>query len=230
MVDHIAKESSGAAARRRWDQLPAVSTVVELERYGQPEPSVRAKVRDHLDELDRAWIAACPLIMVGTATPDGRCDVSPKGDPAGFVRALDDWTLVVPERAGNKRMDGFHNILANAQVGLLFVIPGRPDTLRVNGTARIVTDGPFFDDLVVRGHRPDLALLVGIEEIFYHCPKAFMRAKAWQPSTWRPDAVVPYAEAAKRLWRAGDPAEEVDAHYAPEVYQSDRTLYPNGVR
>ncbi len=209
-----------------WDDLPAVRTAAELEAFGTPEPAVRDKVRDRLEDVDRDWLAASPLVFVGTATPDGRCDVSPKGDPPGVAHVLDDSTLVLPERAGNRRMDGFHNILANPHVALTFVIPGRGDTLRVNGTARLVTDGPFFDDLVVKGHRPALALLVGIEEVFYHCPKAFLRSRAWRPETWVPDAAPTYADLAKRLWRRADPPEAVDAHYAPEAYE--RALYPAG--
>ncbi|MGH3412477.1 MAG: MSMEG_1061 family FMN-dependent PPOX-type flavoprotein [Marmoricola sp.] len=208
-----------------WDDLPTVETAAELEDFGTPEPKVRDKVLDRLGEVHRQWVAASPLVLVATASPDGRCDVSPKGDPAGAVTVLDDTTLVIAERAGNRRMDGFHNILANPHVGLLFLIPGRGETMRVNGEARIVTDAPFFDDLVVRGHRPALGLMVRAEEVFFHCPKAFLRARAWQPETWRPDAMMPYAEIAKRLWRAGDPPQEVDAHYASGAYE--RGLYPH---
>lgn len=196
-----------------WDALPGVTTAEQLHTYGIPEPATRDKVRHRLAPIDREFLAAAPLVFVGTATPDGRCDVSPKGDPAGFVQILDEHTLAIPERAGNKRMDGFHNILANPHVGLTFVIPGRGDTLRVNGSARIVTDGPFFDDMIVKGHRPALALLVGVQEVFYHCPKAFMRSGAWRPESWQPDRVRSYADIAKILWRAGDPAEEVDRYY-----------------
>lgn len=196
----------------------------QLAEYGEPEPAVRDKVRHRLDPLDVDWLSAAPLVFVGTSTPDGRVDVSPKGDPAGLAVILDEGHLVLPERAGNKRMDGFHNILANPHVGLLFVIPGRGDTLRVNGVARIITDGPFWDDLVVKGHRPELALLVEIEEVFYHCPKAFMRSSAWKPESWRPDAVASYARLAKAMWRAGDAPDVVDAHYAESSY-ADR-LYP----
>lgn len=200
----------------------------QLESFGLPEPRVRDKVMPALEELHLAWIAASPLVFIATASADGRCDVSPKGDPPGSVKALDATTLVVPERAGNRRMDGFHNLLSNPHVGLLFCIPGRPETMRVNGEARLVSDGPFFDDLVVRGHRPALALVVHVEEVFFHCPKAFLRAKAWKPETWEPEAVPAYAELAKALWRKGDPPEEVDAHYASTSYEAG--LYPAPVR
>lgn len=204
--------------------LPTVTTPEELETFGRPDPPTRDKVRDHLHPLDRDWLAVSPLVFVGTATPDGRCDVSPKGDPAGIGHVLDDNTLVIPERNGNKRMDGFHNLLANPHVGLNFVIPGRPDTLRVNGVGQLVTDGPFFDDLIVQGHRPALVLIVHIEEVFYHCPKAFMRAKVWRPETWQPEAVARYADVAKALWRAGDDPDVVEEHYRDDRYAA--ALYP----
>lgn len=215
--------------------LPTVTTVEQLESFGHPEPSVRDKVRDRLDPLDKDWLAVAPLVFVGTASPDGRCDVSPKGDPAGVGHVLDEHTLVIPERAGNKRMDGYHNLLANPHVGMNFVIPGRRDTLRVNGIGQLVTEEPLagspqtsehqralstalFDELVVKGHRPRLALIVHIEEVFYHCPKALMRARAWEPDSWRPEAVPRYADLAKHFWRAGDDPAEVEEHYRDDRY------------
>ncbi len=202
-----------------WDGLPVIESVSELESYGVPLPAVRDKVLDRLAPVHVRFLAASPVVFIATATPDGRCDVSPKGDPVGIATVLDETTLVIPERPGNRRMDGFHNLVANPYIGLLFVIPGRGDTLRVNGEARVVTDGPFFADLEVRGHRPELATLVDIEEVFFHCPKAFMRSRAWQPDTWRPDALESYADIAKQLWRAGEDPAEVDRAYAPEVYE-----------
>jgi PPOX class probable FMN-dependent enzyme len=208
-----------------WSQLPVVRTVEELERFGTPEPMVRDKVEERLADPHREWIAGTPLVFVATASSHGRCDVSPKGDPRGFVKVLDEATLAIPERAGNLRMDGFRNVLENPHVGLVFVIPGRPETLRVNGAAELVTDGPFFDDMVVRGHRPCLALLVHVEEVFFHCPKALVRSRAWQPGDWEPTAVRPYAEIAKALWRRNDSLEDIEARNTPAAI--DAQLYPN---
>jgi PPOX class probable FMN-dependent enzyme len=207
---------------------PTIETVAELELLGTPDSVARDKVESHLSEVHREWIAACPLVFVSTASADGRCDVSPKGDPPGFVRVLDERTLALPERAGNRRMDGHHNVLENPHVGLLFVIPGRPDTLRVNGTARLVTDGPFFDAMVVRGHRPSLALMVDAEEVFFHCPKAFVRAHAWKPETWQPTAARPYARIAQALWRRGEDLDRIEARLTPEAL--DAQLYPTSAR
>ena len=193
-----------------------VTSVAELEQIvGRPEPRTAGKARDRLHPVDRAWLAAAPLAFVATGDEQGRLDVSPKGDPAGFAIVLDDTTIALPERPGNRRADGFHNILRNPHVGLLFVIPGRGDTLRINGRATIVRDAPFFDDLVVRGHRPALALVVDIDEVFFHCSKAFLRSKAWQPETWAPDAAPRRALIAQAVERQGESLEVLDAYYGP---------------
>jgi uncharacterized protein len=211
-----------------WAALPAIETVEQLEGLGTPAPRVRDKVENHLHEVHREWIAATPLVFVATSSLAGRCDVSPKGDPAGFVRVLDDHTVALPERAGNKRMDGFHNILENPHVGLIFVIPGRPDTLRVNGSARLVTDGPFFDEMVVRSHRPALALVVTVDEVFFHCPKAFMRSRTWRPEQWKPELVRSYPAIAKALWRRDEPIDQIEARATPDAIDSQ--LYPDTTR
>ena len=180
---------------------------------GTPAPYAERKVRHALHAHDREWLARSPLCLVATSAPDGTCDVSPKGDPPGFVKVLDDHTVAVPERPGNRRVDGFRNILGNPHVGLVFLIPGRGDTLRINGRARILRDAPFFDEMVVRGNRPKLAVLVEIEQIFFHCSKAFLRSDAWDPDTWRPDALPPRARLSKALERRDDPIEVLEEHY-----------------
>lgn len=210
--------------RTETEDLPTVRTIDALEQLGVPAPRIRDKVLGSLQEVHLEWLAATPLVFVATSSADGRCDVSPKGDPPGFIQVLDETTVAMPERAGNNRMDGFHNILENPHVGLVCVIPGRPDTMRLNGRATLVTDGPFFDAMTVRGHRPPLALLVAVEEVFFHCPKAFRRARAWDAAGWDPDAVRPYAEVARALWRRGETAEAVRAHHARSL--TDASLYP----
>jgi uncharacterized protein len=182
---------------------------------GTPSGGAVSKARDHLHDLDRAWIAASPFLLMATSAADGSCDVSPKGDPAGFVQVLDDRTLAVPERPGNRRADGWVNVLSNPHVGLIFLVPGRTDTLRVNGRARLVRDAPFFDDLVVRGHRPLLALVVEVEQVFHHCGKAFLRSQLWDPAAWNPDAVPRRAVIARALERPDADLAELDAYYGP---------------
>ena len=194
----------------------AVRSVEELEQIiGVPAQRVADKVRHELAPVDREWLAAASLVFIATSDAAGNLDVSPKGDPAGFVTVLDATTLAIPDRPGNRRVDGFHNLLADPHIGLVFLIPGRGDTLRVNGRATIVRDAEFFDDMVVRGNRPSLALLVEIEEVFFHCSKAFLRSKAWDPSSWDPTAVPRRAVIAHAVERPDDSLELLDEYYGP---------------
>ncbi|MET8198371.1 pyridoxamine 5'-phosphate oxidase family protein [Micromonospora taraxaci] len=183
---------------------------------GTPNARAANKDRARLHELDREWLAASPFCLVATAGADGSCDVSPKGDPAGFALVLDDTTIALPERPGNKRADGYHNIIDNPHVGLLFMIPGRTDTLRINGRARLVGDAPWFDDMVVKGHRPVLAVVVEIEQIFYHCAKAFLRSALWKPDTWQPDLLPSRARMVKELEAVTESLEDLERHYGPD--------------
>jgi PPOX class probable FMN-dependent enzyme len=184
---------------------------------GEPNERARTKERDRLLRVDRDWLAATPFCVLATSDADGRCDASPKGDPAGaLVHVIDDVTIAIAERPGNKRVDGYRNVLANPHVGLNFLIPGRGDTLRINGRARLVSDAPFFDEMQVRGKRPILALVVDVEQVFFHCAKAFLRSGLWQPETWSPDARVPRrAVIAKEYENAPGTLEELDAYYGP---------------
>lgn len=198
-----------------WTEITDDAALTAL--LGVPTDAARDKERFALSDVDRDWLASSPFCMVATADAQGRCDVSPKGDPAGrLVHVLDDTTVAIAERPGNRRADGYRNILANPQVGLNFLIPGRGDTLRINGRARLVGEAPFFDEMVVKGHRPLLAIVVDIETVFFHCAKAFLRSGLWQPETWDPEARVPRrAVLAQRLERPGDSIEELDAYYGP---------------
>jgi PPOX class probable FMN-dependent enzyme len=182
---------------------------------GTPIPRVADKARATLHEIDRQWLAAAPLCLVATAGADGTCDVSPRGDPPGFAHVVDERTIAIPDRPGNRRVDGFRNVLENPHVGLVFLVPGRGDTLRINGSAQLLRDAPFFDDMVVRGHRPPLALLVHVEEVFFHCSKALMRSSLWDAATWAPDAVPSRARIAKALERPDDALEELEDYYGP---------------
>ncbi|WP_341350956.1 MSMEG_1061 family FMN-dependent PPOX-type flavoprotein [Nocardioides convexus] len=159
-----------------WTEIADEETLTAL--LGEPTAAASGKERAALTDVDRDWLAASPFCFLGTADADGRCDVSPKGDPAGhLVHVVDEHTVAIAERPGNRRADGYRNILANPHVGLNFLIPGRGDTLRINGRARLVSEAPFFDAMVVKGHRPILAVVVEIETIFFHCAKAFLRSQ-----------------------------------------------------
>ncbi|MFC9916997.1 MSMEG_1061 family FMN-dependent PPOX-type flavoprotein [Agromyces binzhouensis] len=193
-----------------------VTSADELEEIlGAPTTAAVGKTRDRLDEIDREWLAAASLAFVATSDEHGDLDVSPKGDPAGFVHVLDDTSIAIPERPGNRRADGFRNVLRNPHVGLVLIVPGRGDTLRINGRATIVRDAPFLDGMVVKGHRPALALVVDIDEVFFHCSKAFLRSQAWKPETWTPDAVRRRALIAKALERPEADVAELDEYYGP---------------
>jgi PPOX class probable FMN-dependent enzyme len=197
-------------------QVSAVSTLEELrELVGEPIPRVARKDRPRLLDVDRQWLAASPFCLIATSGTDGTCDVSPKGDPAGFALVLDDTTIAIPERPGNKRADGYRNILENPHVGLIFLVPGRADTLRVNGRATLVRDAPFFDDMVVKGHRPVLAVVVQVEQVFYHCAKAFLRSDLWDPSTWHPTSVPSRAHIAQQVERPDESLEDLERYYGP---------------
>jgi len=162
-----------------------VTSLDELrEIVGMPGPRTLAKERTGLDEHCRAFIAHSPLLLISTAGADGRCDVSPKGDAPGFVQVLDDRRLVIPDRPGNKRLDGMQNVLTNPHVGLLFLIPGREETLRVNGRAWITRDPDILQRSVVQDKTPLVAIGVEVEQCFFHCAKALLRAHLWTPERW----------------------------------------------
>ncbi|MBN3512719.1 pyridoxamine 5'-phosphate oxidase family protein [Mycolicibacterium nivoides] len=182
---------------------------------GQPTAAVAKKVTDRLSEAQQIWLKQSPLGFVATTDAHGRVDVSPKGDPPGFVQIIDDTTIAIPERPGNRRVDGFLNVLQRPHVGTVFVIPGRGDTLRINGTARILSDADYFDAMAVDGKRPILALEIAIEEVFFHCPKAFLRSETWKPESWNPTAVPSVAQMAK-AFKPDQSQEELDAYYSED--------------
>jgi PPOX class probable FMN-dependent enzyme len=177
-----------------------VNSVDELRAIvGHPNSYVANKVGKRLSAVQQDWLAHSPLGFVATTDAQGRVDVSPKGDPPGFVHVIDDTTIAIPERPGNKRVDGYLNVLERPHVGTLFLIPGRGDTLRINGTARILADAEYFDAMTVQGKRPILALEIDVEEVFFHCAKAFLRSDAWDPSSWNPTAVPSVAKIAQAI-------------------------------
>jgi len=137
------------------------------------------------------FIRRSPFLCIGTQNPDGHADVSPRGDPTGFVRILDDYNLAIPDRPGNNRLDTLVNILANPKVGLLFLIPGFDDTLRVNGRATLVNDPELLASLVVQNREPKLAIVVKVDEVFMHCAKALRRSRLWSPDSRQDRAEMP---------------------------------------
>ncbi len=195
--------------------------------YAQPNSRAVDKQRPTLDVNSRAFIALSPFVLMATADETGRCDVSPKGDAPGFVRVLDDTHLVIPDRPGNNRLDGLTNLLGNPNIGLLFLIPGREDTMRVNGRAWIVRDADLLASLAVDGKAPKTAIGVEIQEVFVHCPKAFMRSHLWQPEQWPSARELP--SMCEIVWNQlpQKPAEFRDAKEYEAVLNNlmEKTLY-----
>ena len=158
---------------------------------GKPSQRVLQKVSDHVDAFCRGFIAKSPFLVIGSQGAEGHVDLSPKGDPAGFVKVLDDKHLAIPDRLGNRRADTFRNVLENPKVGLIFLIPGKPETLRISGEARIVRDRGLRESMAVQGRLPDFAMVVFVERVFMHCAKCILRSKLWQPEAWPDRAGTP---------------------------------------
>jgi uncharacterized protein len=148
---------------------------------GEPARLIREKIADRLNPLTRQFVERSPFVVVASGRPDGGLDVSPRGDPAGFVRILDERTLLLPDRPGNKLADTLTNLLADDRIALLFLIPGVNDTFRINGRGRIVDDPELLAASEVEGKVPQLGILVKVEEAYTQCPKAFLRSELWNP-------------------------------------------------
>jgi len=174
------------AESRRGDAAPLAADEIRSV-VGTPGSLVIEKELDRLDAHVQAFIAHSPLVVIASADADGRCDASPRGDPPGFVRVLDERTLLIPDRKGNRRADTMLNIAANAHVGLLFYVPGSRETVRVNGRAEVTDDDALLEPSAMQGKPPKLGIVVHVDEVFFHCARSSVRAGLWEPSRW-PDA------------------------------------------
>lgn len=161
------------------------------EFYRAPHEAVVNKTIDHIDDGCRSFVERSSFVLVGTSGADGALDVSPRGGPAGFVKVLDEHRIAVPDLNGNNRLDSLHNIIATGRIGMLFVIPGLGETLRVNGTAAVVTDADVLDRFVDDVRRPATAIGVTVTEAYIHCAKSFRRGSMWAPDEWLPRAERP---------------------------------------
>jgi len=185
-TDSIADIPAAAPADRL--RRHQVTTLDELRAInGFPKATTATKDTPFITPSMVEFITRCRFFMMGTSDADGSCDISPRGDPAGAVRVLDARTLAIPDRLGNRRVDGFRNVLNNPHVGLLFMIPNVDETLRVNGRAFLTREPELLESLATRGSTPKLALIVEIDEAYMHCARAFLRSELWAPETW-PDA------------------------------------------
>lgn len=179
---------------------------------GQPPDRSIAKVIHSIDGHARQFIAHAPFVFVASAGKDGMIDVSPKGDPAGFVKVLNDRTLAIPDRLGNRQIDTFRNVLRNPNVGLIFLIPGVTYTLRVSGKAIIVRDLELRKSMAVNGKLPDHVLVIDVKRVLSHCPKCIIRSALWEPGAWPDTTDLPtFAETLKAHAKLAETAEEVQA-------------------
>ena len=174
-----------------------IATEAQLRAVlGHPSQRALDKQIDTLDEHCRAFIAASPFVLLATGDAAGNMDVSPKGDPAGFVHVLDDSTLAIPDRPGNRRADTLRNLIQNPHLGLLFMVPGQEQTLRVNGDAVIARDRWLREKMAVGGKVPELALVLTVKEVFFHCAKCVVRSHLWDSAEWPSHESVPTLAAA----------------------------------
>ena len=182
------------------------------ELVKKPSRLVDHKAIDHMDDICRRFIAASSFVIVASRGEDGRLDLSPKGDPAGFVMILDDKTLVIPDRLGNNRLDTFGNLIAHPEIGLIFIIPGNNDTLRVSGTGKIVRDTALQSRFAVNDKTPNLVCVITVEEAFMHCSKCMVRSRMWKPEDWPDRTNVPsLAEATVRHAALPESVSEIEA-------------------
>ena len=190
---------------------------------GNPSQRAAEKVIDHIDDHCAALIAHSPFLVIASADSDGNMDMSPKGDPEGFVKLLDEKTLVIPDRLGNRRGDTFSNIIQNPKVGLYFLAPGYRETLRVSGTAQIVRDTVLLESMSMKGKAPTLALVITVENAFFHCAKCVIRSGLWEHEKWASiDGIPSLAEILIDHSNIDSPVEEIqnslDDSYANNVY------------
>ena len=191
-----------------------VTTIEDVYRdMRRPYESQTSKFIDRIDPHIRSWIEHSTFLTMATVDRDGNMDVSPKGDPAGFVKILDDRTLAIPDRPGNHRYDGFQNIIETGRIGLVFLVPHRTEVVRVNGRAHVIRDVPVREACAINGRVPDFAVLTHVEEAFYHCGKSIIRSRLWQPQAHpAPKDLPTYAEALIAHGNLEVDYDEMNAH------------------
>ncbi len=212
------------AAHRLTDAL--IQTEDQLRALiGEPAALTCAKITDRLNAATRLFVERAPFVCLATSDASGHCDVSPRGDPAGFVRILDDRTLLIPERPGNRIADSLRNVIANPRLGLLFIVPGATDTFRINGRAVITTDAALLAPSTLEGKAPRLGLIVDIEEAYTQCSKAFLRSHLWDAARFiDPGALPTGGEVHRAIQGEGFDASRYDRERA-ERYQRREGFY-----
>jgi len=203
---------------------PKISDEARLrEIVGEPIPIVRDKEMPRLDKYCRQFIEMSPFLCLGTVGADGHIDMSPRGDPPGFVQVLDDTTILIPDRQGNQRVDSMQNIIDNPRIGLIFFLPGVEETLRIRGRVSITSDSDLLGPLALNGKTPKLGFLIKIDQVFFQCAKALIRSKLWDPATpIKRSEFPPFAQITRDQRRPDAEIAEVEAmiqeNYKTQLY------------
>ncbi len=199
----------------------AITSETELRAVvGAEVPGLAEKNVDYLNEFAVSYLAKSPFVILATADGQGNLDASPKGDAPGFVEVVDEKTLLIPDRPGNKLAYGHINVLTNPRVGLIFMIPGTPETLRINGDAELTADPELCARLAARGKPATLVMRVTVREAFFHCAKAFIRSALWQPESWPARHKVSFGEMYRAQRGADVSAEAIDAAIAADYQEN----------
>lgn len=218
MATVMAEPTANATVERL--RAHRVNTIDELYAVsGEPHQSIMEKHTSYMTPLIEEFITAAPFFLIATSDAEGNCDVSPKGDKTGVVKVLDARTLVIPDRLGNRRVDGHRNILQNGHIALIFIIPAVDETLRVNGRAFITSDPEFLATMAVQGKAPKLATVVEVDEVYMHCARAFLRSGMWKPESWPDPDTIPTLGA---IWceQKDMPAPDESGGKRQEAYRS----------
>jgi PPOX class probable FMN-dependent enzyme len=210
------RRDKGVSAMAQINSVDALRRVIPA-----PRGVTKMKVLDHLDEQAREFIARSPFLLLSTVGEDGAVEVSPKGDESGFVKVVDERTILVPDRSGNNLAFGLLNVLANANVGLIFLLPGTGETLRVSGTATIHDDEELCHRLSARGKPAKLVMRIIVQRAYFHCARAVLRAGLWEPEKWPEPFKVSFGKIFQKLMKAdASTAQKIDADvhagYRPE--------------
>jgi len=208
MAQDVVTVEGNLLARLRAYQVTSVDDVHAIN--GEPSQGILEKDTPYLTPLVEKFIARSPFFLVATADAEGNCDVSPKGDTPGVVKVLDERTLAIPDRLGNRRADGHRNIIANPHVGLIFIIPDVDETVRVNGRAFLTTEPGLLASMALQGRAPKLATVVEIDEVYMHCARSFLRSGLWKPETWPDPDTVPTLAAICAQQKDLPPPDESD--------------------
>jgi PPOX class probable FMN-dependent enzyme len=208
-----------------FDPRHVIMTAEDLrELVPPPRLAQQTKVLSALDTHCRRWIQRSPFVVISSSDSAGRMDLSPKGDPAGFVQILDEETLAIPDRPGNRRLDTLNNVLEKPQVGLMFLVPGRGEVLRVSGAAQIVNDPDLMATMAIAQRPPTLALVVTIGEVMFHCGKSVIRSRLWSPDQWPDiDGLASYAECLGDQTASDETVAQMEARF--RSWQDGNELY-----